>query len=462
MSPWGLEDPPEDGVWPRLMSPPHPRAVGSLGPEFCEFAERRTGKPLRWWQRLVAYRALEVDADGRLCWEAVCLSTARQVGKSWLLRELFLWRMAQEARFGEPQLVLHMANELKAAQEVFLPAEAWARGQGWRTRMTNGEQELADGMNRWLVRSSRSGYGFSASMAAVDEAWDIAPEVVDNALVPTMVERAQPQLWLISTAHPEATPLMPGRRKQALEGSDRTLLMEWSAHPEALSSDVAAWRAASPHWTERRREFIAEQFRVAADEVSFRCQWLCSWPTKSTRTLAAEGPWSAMASPGLAAPPGPLHLALEVAIAGGSYGVASAGLLEDGRIALRAARFPRLADALEWLVGEVGGRDGCVLRVGLTLRSQVPSVFPAVIMPAGASETRAATPLFQSRVLEAGLVHDGGAELASQVQGSVVVDTEAGPSLSAKRSPVPVEVAKAALWAVWSASVSVPEPAAVF
>src|SRR5215471_5697715 len=79
--PW-LEDlleVPGDAVWPRLMTVPHPDAVDSLGAEFTGWAERRTEGRLRWWQRLVATRLLEVDGDGGLVWEAVLLSMARQL-----------------------------------------------------------------------------------------------------------------------------------------------------------------------------------------------------------------------------------------------------------------------------------------------------------------------------------------------------------------------------------------------
>jgi len=62
--PWlrGLRRPPGNATWPRLMTVPHPSAVGSLGPEFIRWAEARSGRPLRWWQRLVVTRLLEVDA----------------------------------------------------------------------------------------------------------------------------------------------------------------------------------------------------------------------------------------------------------------------------------------------------------------------------------------------------------------------------------------------------------------
>src|SRR5262245_13588533 len=56
-----LRVPPDNATWPRLMTVPHPRAVGSLGPAFIAWAEQRSGRPLRWWQRLVATRLLEVD-----------------------------------------------------------------------------------------------------------------------------------------------------------------------------------------------------------------------------------------------------------------------------------------------------------------------------------------------------------------------------------------------------------------
>ena len=54
-----------DAAWPRLMTVPHPRAVGVAGCGVHAVGLRHgTGRPLRWWQRLVAARLLEVDKDG--------------------------------------------------------------------------------------------------------------------------------------------------------------------------------------------------------------------------------------------------------------------------------------------------------------------------------------------------------------------------------------------------------------
>ena len=54
---------------------------------------------------------------------------------------------------------------------------------------------LADG-SRWMLRAKEAVYGLAASLAIVDEAWDVPPTSVDEGLVPTMVARRSAQLLL--------------------------------------------------------------------------------------------------------------------------------------------------------------------------------------------------------------------------------------------------------------------------
>ena len=128
--PWlkGLRRVPRDATWPRLMTVPHPQAAGSLGGEFVRWAERREGKDVA----LVAAAGRGPAARGRqageLVWGTCCLTMARQLGKSWLLRELMLWRMHQGDRFGEPQDVIHTGKDLQVCQEV--QRRAIAVGEG--------------------------------------------------------------------------------------------------------------------------------------------------------------------------------------------------------------------------------------------------------------------------------------------------------------------------------------------
>src|SRR4029077_14349435 len=211
-----LRRPPADATWPRLMTVPHPKAKGSLGPDFIAFAEERSGRPLRWWQQLAATRLLEIERGGDLVWETALLSMARQLGKSWLLRELMLWRINQGDRFGEPQDVMHTGKDVAICKEVQRPVRIWARLRPdlYKVREANGHEHieyLPDG-SRWLLRSKEATYGYSVSMAAADEAWKVKPYTIDEALAPTMVEREQPQLLLVSTAHRMSSTLMLSRR----------------------------------------------------------------------------------------------------------------------------------------------------------------------------------------------------------------------------------------------------------
>lgn len=342
--PWleELRQVPAEGSWPRLMTLPHPEAVGSYGAEVDRQYRRRTGRELRWWQRLVNARVLEHDGRGRLVWVKWLLSTSRQVGKSTDLRELAWWRTEQLHRWGD-QLVLHTGKDAGVVQEVMQPAMTHAdrlgldvdwRSDRWQIARTaelpppppltcegcqgSGEdwERLPEGMHgpvkpcpecggrgteepmpalqlrgRWIARTWRSVYGWSPGMALVDEAWKVPARAVDDGIWPTLVEQESPQLGLVSSAHREATGLMLGERALAivqLFSPEDTLLLEWSTPVDVELDDVGGWRMASPHWSEQRRRMIASALRKALegsadpedpDPVgSFRAQWLNQWP----------------------------------------------------------------------------------------------------------------------------------------------------------------------------------------
>ena len=313
---------------------------------------------------------LEVDKDGRLVWETILLSVPRQLGKSWLLRELAFWRMHQGERFGEQQNVMHTGKDLEICVEVQRPARLWAKLHDlarkdldlppeYRVREANGRVEmerLADG-SRWKLHAKDAVYGFSASLAAVDEAWKIKPQLVEEGVDPTMVEREQPQLLLVSTAHRMTTSLMLGRRQGALdtlEHGDGDLLLEWSAPHDATLEDPEVWRQASAHWNDRRaktaRNMYANAVRGtlrAEDEPdpveAFKAQWLNQWPRDplDARTevndLLPAGTWSDLVEAGVSSV-GPLWIGIEddygLGAAVAAVGWTRNGRLEVGRVAV--------------------------------------------------------------------------------------------------------------------------------
>lgn len=468
---------PKDAVWPRYMTVPHPKAVGSIGPEFIRWAERREGRKLRWWQRLVATRLLEVDAQGRLVWEVLLLTMARQLGKSWLLRELLLWRIHQGERFGEPQDVLHTGKDLQVCKEVLLKAWHWADGRpGYKLGRANGEQmiELLSDHSRWMLRAKGAVYGYSVSMAAVDEAWKVKPEVVDEGVAPTMVERAQPQQLLVSTAHRQATPLMLVRRQAALrslEVGDGDLLIEWSAPRVAELADVQTWRQASPHWTPQRQRLVGRQLEgaqagegeVTEDEMdpveAFRAQWLNQWPNRTVPTGVGEhllpaGLWGFLAEPGLVGD-GALFVAVEDDFGQGAA-VAAASVLDDGRFEVDGWR------CTDWDTAILDAQRLGALRpvrellVGASLLARVqPGMVPAP-KPAGGTETRTGLPLLRDLAAGGMIAHDTSPDLDRAIAGAYVRELSSGLSV------VPFadsHLIRALVWAVQAAHKPAPVPA---
>src|SRR5262245_9435285 len=479
--PWlrGLRSPPAGAVWPRLMTVPHPRATGSLGREFVRWAEARSGQPLRWWQKLAAARILEVDADGLLVWDTVVLSMARQLGKSWLLRELCLWRLHQAGRFGEPQDVLHTGKDLAVCKEVQRPARVWAKARTgtYKVREVNGQEEielLADG-SRWMLRAKEAVYGYSVSLGAADEAWKVKASSVDEGLTPTMVERQQPQLLLVSTAHRLATSLMLGRRQVALEslaGDGGDLLIEWSAPRSADLDDVAAWRLASPHWTPQRERLVGTQFEKVRlgdledpDEPdpieAFRAQWLNQWPRKvtlptgNTEELLPAGLWAELGEPVVS--DGPLWVAVEDDFGLGAA-VAAATRLEDGRLEAGGWLCPDWDTALADVRRLGVARRIRHLQVGASMLNRVPPGTIPAPRAAGSAETRVGLALLRDLAANRQLVHDRATRDLDEAVGLAHVrETPSGQLMLAQRGPT--HLVRALVWALNAAHKPIPEPA---
>jgi hypothetical protein len=418
---------------------------------------------------------LEYDADDRLVWDQWLLSTSRQVGKSYLLRILAMWRLDQAEWFGEEQLVLHTGKDLPVCREVQRPARTWARRHkhdGFGAREVNGQEEVSapDG-SRWIIRGRDSVYGYSASLAFVDEAWCVGVTVVDEGLEPTMTEREQSQLGLISTAHRRSTSLFPSRRSLALDHVDDpedVLILEWSAPPGSALGDEAAWRAASPHWSDRRATLMrAKLDRAVAGEAdpedgdedpleSFRSQWLNDWsverqarlsgrdePLTNAETWAGALDLNANVIPGC-----PVAISCEDNYGNGAA-VAFACQLPDGRTLVSGSTFARRSQAAIQAVELASRYPGARLCLPASLRAAEgfprPPLVDAVV-DVGTPAMRDGLPLVRELLGEGRLVHDGGDDLAGQVIAALVVPASTGLAVS-PRSPR-ADLLRAAVFAV--------------
>jgi hypothetical protein len=437
-----FRDVPPDATWPRLMSLPHPDAVGSYGEELCaQFRSRHDGRDLRWWQQLAAARILEHDRDGMLVWLEYLVTVARQVGKSWLLRELALWRLRHGTeRWGE-QLVLHTGKDMGILRTVLRPAQAWAGGQGWNVSRNNMEPGISllphmEG-SAWVIKAKDAVYGQGAGNVMVDEAWDVRGSVVDDGALPTMVEQTSPQLGLWSTAHRKATGLMLERRRAALEQlatPSRQLILEWSSPAGRDRGDRRGWRMASPHWTRQRELLVADAYdRVMRGEsvdpeepdpvASFDAQWLNRWPAVHVRAgedpddlVATEDQWQACLD--AAAAPDPLRL-LVIAVEddlGRGAAAAAAALTADGRVVCGGHRFGTLREAVDWCEDTSTGAEDSLLLVGASLLED-PELedLELTVEPVGSRETRDALPGLRALVRARKLAHDGGQDVTRSV-----------------------------------------------
>jgi hypothetical protein len=478
--PWlkGLRRPPADGSWPRLTSVPHRRAVGSLGPEFVRWSEGNYGGRLRWWQRLAATRILEVDDTGRLCWETAILTMPRQLGKSWLLAQLCLWRIHQADRFGEQQNVMHVGNNLDVCMEVQRPARTWAqqREDDYQVFEANGKERIVrlECGSRWIVKAKDRPYGFAVSFAVVDEGWDVRLAKIEEGLEPTMAEREQPQILFVSTAHRLTTSLMLSRRRlalQELEQGEGSLLLEWSAPRGSRLDDRDAWRQASAYWSPRRADVMERRLASALENTiedptepdpiaSFRAQWMNEWPPKitdptgNTEDLLPFGLWADCAVSGVSSS-GPVWVAVEDAEGFGAA-VAVAARMPDGRLELDGWLCRDWDSAI--LDVERIGRPVKELLVGASLLDRVPSEMTPRPRAAVSTQTRTGLALLRDLVVTGQIVHDADvtAQLDEVFAATQVRTTMAGLLVTA--SPA-THLVKAAVWALAAAHRPAPVPA---
>ena len=284
---------PDNASIPLAMSGPHPRAVGSYGSECLAWAHREFGLTPRWWQAVAPQRQLEHDPDGVRVWRELLESGPRRIGKSTRLRVVAVWRTANAGRIGEPQLSMLVSKDLAVAKEIHSRSWRWAEANQWKVVRLNGGQEIETAAQdgRWLLRAENAVYGYDVGYGQVDEAWGVDPQAISEGLEPALLERLWPQLHLTSTAHARASSLMRRRLLAALREADpNVLLMLWGAPPDADFSSEAVWRAASPHWTNDRRDLIARKYAAALagqDEPEFddpdplrgwAAQYLNVWP----------------------------------------------------------------------------------------------------------------------------------------------------------------------------------------
>jgi hypothetical protein len=440
-------------VLPRLETPRRPR-VKSLGPEAVSWLNG-SGLLGRWQllphQEYIQHRRLEVGPDGRLQWETIQVTMARQQGKSVSLRCCAWWRIHQGGRFGEDQLVAQVANLARTAHEVWSPAAKYAQAvYGKRAaKWGKGAEEIdltGHGHGRWAVQAAdqNAGIGWSLTEAHIDEGWNVGRYVADDGLIPAMSEREQPQLYLWSTAGDAASDLMRHYRTVALQDQDGTgsvLLLEWSPPEELPWDHPNTWRWASPHWSDRRQQRLQARIDANIGETKFSLQYLNRW-VRTANGLIPATVWAE--SHDTAAPPDrrPDVMAVEVSPEGDRYAWVTCWR-EGDHVVVRSSTS---ADLGRWrrAVAEADPR-----------RVLYPPPVAIHEQPARRATTVGVTELNRHllgvvRAVRAGQVrhHPADQVLTDDVLSMVAVTTESGLRLSQAKSTGPIDAARALIQAV--------------
>jgi hypothetical protein len=457
---------PADGWWPRLMTVPHPNAVDSYGAALIAWARTERDVDLYWWQQLVAIRLLEHDEAGRLVWRDVFLSVARQSGKSTFVSVLADWRSEAGELFGERQVIMHTADTLRHAIDVWQLAVPRARELGYEIRRGTGTEKIDKGaLGVHIVRSQNAVVGSSASMGIADEAQGVKLSTITENLSPTLVERQQAQLLLVSTSHSGCTDTMPTFRLQGtadLGAPGRMLMLEWSADPTLALGDQVAARQASPHWSKNRELDIGDAVARAQAtppghelRIGVDAQWYNRWPSLASRGLGEllldDGVWAGCT--------GSLSLTLPgwVAVEDNfGRGAAVAFVVGDGeRFEIDGLVCDTWADALVWARKFIDASPQSRLLVGASMVRTVPGDMPGQPQRAGGVETRRGLAVLRSLVEAGRVVHDQTPDLDHQVVAARVRPAIDGMILVSDGRQ---DLLRAALWALWFAQQPPPTP----
>jgi hypothetical protein len=285
--------------------------VGSWGADVVRFARRELGIELDRWQVRAITRALAVDAEGRLVHREYLVSTARQQGKTALVRALIGWALTTDSgpawallygiAYNRPQARIPYTAVLSDLAELGRRVGHESRGGLALTRYL-GIRSAMHGWRREYHVTSREARdalrGYSIDLALFDEVRTQRDDETYAALKPTVSARPEPLIFEISSAGDERSVLLRAlweRGRRIIDGAEPAegFGMTWYAADDAdAPDDPRAWRKSSPAFADGRFPVasIRDELRALTGST-FRRERLNLWADAADEWLP-PGVWA--------------------------------------------------------------------------------------------------------------------------------------------------------------------------
>jgi hypothetical protein len=306
------------------------------------------GKPFMPWQRHVADVALEIDEDGRFCYQLVVCTVPRQSGKTSLFglvldhRALLVPRCrAWYTMQTQKDAVDWLTNEHWPLLAPFADAARLRRMAGSEDIRWN----VSGGMIRPFPPNPTGLHGKVADIVVIDECWafdQMKGNQLDQAVVPTMATRPNAQTWKLSTAGDAAALWWLGTveagRAAALSGKDRGVaFFEWSCPDELDPTDPASWPLYHPAYGRTIGEASMHAALAMLGPDDFARAYGNRWVSMVDRVIPAPA-WRDAADPEAPMPQrGAVALGFDVALDRSEGAIAAAWRTEDGVAHLEVA-----------------------------------------------------------------------------------------------------------------------------
>ena len=466
---------------PRWQTPLPSSVVGSWGPEIADWARRELGITLDRWQQRALNRALAVDADDRLVHQLYLISTARQNGKTALVRSLIGWALTA-GETPDWHRILGLAHDRSQAR---IPYEAvladlepikrrWRRGLaltrylGIRSDLYGRHREYHTGS-----KESRNAIrGASTDLGLFDEIRTQVNYGVWNALEPTTTAMPDPLIVGTSTAGDDRSVLLRDWWERGIRIIDGVepfagFGMTWyAADDDDQPDDPIAWRKASPALAEGRlREAAIRSSLYTLTTVGFKQERLNLWseggdewlPPGTWRRQIGMAPKGAIRIVfGVEAVPTWRRVSVTVTVTtdAGAY-VAMAGELDSSTTSSSSIPPRSLVKLLErlrgqWKPSEVAYSAAAAAAPHVAAWAEAAKLKAVAL---NARQIRAASQLFRSELVGGRLTHPDDPLLAQQVR----VARPSGPLkgadwyFSIRDSLGDVDALRAAAWSAWAA-----------